>query len=114
MTEEKIYLENELNLSKMAEKLGVSVHDTSFLINQTQGHNFYTYVNSFRIEAAKKLLRSSQIKELNILGIAFASGFNSKTTFNTTFKKITGLSPSQYTKQAIFEQKDVRLDKSEQ
>jgi AraC-like DNA-binding protein len=51
------------------------------------------------VEEAKKLLASAKLEELNILGIAFESGFNSKTTFNTTFKKIVGISPSQYSKE---------------
>jgi AraC-like DNA-binding protein len=51
------------------------------------------------VEEAKKLLVSKKMEELNILGIAFASGFNSKTTFNTTFKRMVGISPSQYSKE---------------
>lgn len=95
---EKLYLDNELNLPAVADKLGISIHDTSFLINETTGQNFYNFINGYRIEEAKKLLSSSKISELNILGIAFAAGFNSKTTFNTTFKKMVGLSPKEYSK----------------
>ena len=60
---------------------------------------FYNFINKYRVEEAKKLLASTKMDEFNILGIAFASGFNSKTTFNTTFKKIVGISPSQYSKE---------------
>lgn len=99
MESDKLFLDNDLNLPTVAEKLGITIHEASFLINETTKDNFYNFINKYRIEEAKKLLSSSKIDELNILGIAFASGFNSKTTFNTTFKKIVGVSPSQYSKE---------------
>jgi AraC-like DNA-binding protein len=98
MKDDKIFLDNEINLTTVAEKLGISIHDTSFLINEVTGSNFYNFINKFRVEEAKKLLTSGQMDKLNMLGIAFESGFNSKTTFNTTFKKIVGISPSEYAK----------------
>ncbi len=99
MEKEKMYLDNDLNLPTIAEKLGISIHEASFLINETAGDNFYNYINKYRVEEAKRLLASTKMEQLNILGIAFASGFNSKTTFNTTFKKIVGISPSQFSKE---------------
>ncbi|MBC8644955.1 AraC family transcriptional regulator [Flavobacterium lindanitolerans] len=101
MTDEKIFLDNELSLPILADKLKISIHDTSYLINEVTGNNFYNYINSKRVEEAKRLLLSDKSEGLNMLGIAFASGFNSKTTFNTAFKKWAGLSPSQYQKQNI-------------
>jgi AraC-like DNA-binding protein len=98
MEKDKLFLDNDLNLPAVAEKLGISIHEASFLINETAKDNFYNYINKYRVEEAKKLLASAKMEELNILGIAFASGFNSKTTFNTTFKRIVGISPSQYSK----------------
>jgi AraC-like DNA-binding protein len=99
MEKEKMYLDNDLSLPAVAEKLSISIHEASFLINETAGDNFYNYINKFRVEEAKRLLASAKMEQLNILGIAFASGFNSKTTFNTTFKRIVGVSPSQYSKE---------------
>jgi AraC-like DNA-binding protein len=98
MERDKLFLDNDLNLPTVAERLGISIHETSFLINETTKDNFYNFINRYRVEEAKKLLASAKMEELNILGIAFASGFNSKTTFNTTFKRIVGISPSQYSK----------------
>ncbi len=99
MENDKFFLTNDLNLAAVAEKLGVSIHETSFLINETTKDNFYNFINKYRVDEAKKLLASTKMDELNIVGIAFASGFSSKTTFNTTFKKMVGISPSQYSKQ---------------
>lgn len=96
---ERLFLDNELTLPVVAAKLGITIHDASYLINQATGSNFYHFVNKYRVEEAKKLLASPTAGELNMLGIAFAAGFNSKTTFNTAFKKWTGLSPSAYLKQ---------------
>lgn len=113
MAAEKIYLENELSLPMLAEKLGVSLHDASYLINKIAGENFYNFINRYRVEEAKRLLNSDQAKKLNMLGIAFESGFNSKTAFNTAFKKWVGITPSEYAKQQHNLTKDVRLDNSE-
>jgi AraC-like DNA-binding protein len=99
MEKDKLFLDNDLNLPMVAEKLGIGIHEASFLINETTHDNFYNFINRYRVEEAKKLLASAKVEELNILGIAFASGFNSKTTFNTTFKKVVGVSPSQYSKE---------------
>ena len=95
---EKIYLENDLSLPKLAEKLAATSNETSFLINEMYQDNFYNFINKYRIEEAKTLLLSDRYSQLNILGIAFESGFNSKTTFNTTFKKYIGLSPTAFVK----------------
>jgi AraC-like DNA-binding protein len=99
MEKDKLFLDNDLNLPIVAEKLGISIHEASFLINETAKDNFYNFINKYRVEEAKRLLASAKMEQLNILGIAFSSGFNSKTTFNTTFKKIVGISPSQYSKE---------------
>jgi AraC-like DNA-binding protein len=99
MEHDKLFLDNDLNLPAVAEKLGINIHEASFLINETAKDNFYNFVNKYRVEEAKRLLASAKMEQLNILGIAFASGFNSKTTFNTTFKRVVGISPSQYSKE---------------
>jgi AraC-like DNA-binding protein len=99
MENDKLFLNNDLNLPTVAEKLDISIHEASFLINEAAKDNFYNFINKYRVEEAKKLLASSKMEDLNIVGIAFASGFNSKTTFNTTFKKMVGISPSQYSKE---------------
>jgi AraC-like DNA-binding protein len=93
---EKIYLENDLSLPRLAKRLGASCNETSFVINELYQDNFYNFINKYRIEEAKKILLSDKYTQLNILGIAFESGFNSKTTFNTTFKKHTGMSPTAF------------------
>ncbi|MEF9477974.1 helix-turn-helix domain-containing protein [Chryseobacterium sp. 1B4] len=94
---QKPYLDSELNLIRLAEMLSVSTHHLSYVINTGFGKNFFQYVNEYRIDHAKKLLKEPDSK-LSILGIAYESGFNSKTSFNTTFKKVTGQTPSEFKK----------------
>ncbi|AZA98944.1 AraC family transcriptional regulator [Chryseobacterium joostei] len=97
MNTQKPYLDSELNLIKLAEMLSVSTHHLSYVINTGFGKNFFQYINEFRVEYAKKLLKETDSK-LSILGVAYESGFNSKTSFNTTFKKLTGQTPSEFKK----------------
>ena len=92
------YLDNELNLIKLAELLSLSPHQLSYVINNGFNENFFQYVNKYRVERAKELLTANKFDNFNILGIAFESGFNSKTAFNNTFKKLTGLTPSEFKK----------------
>lgn len=94
---QKPYLDSELNLIRLAEMLSVSTHHLSYAINTGFEKNFFQYVNEFRVDYAKKLLKEPNSK-LSILGIAYESGFNSKTSFNTTFKKLTGQTPSEFKK----------------
>lgn len=100
MATKKLYLDNELSLPQLAEIMELSVHDLSYLLNERIGTNFYQFVNMYRVEEAKQIMLSDKYRHLNILGIAYSAGFNSKTTFNTMFKKQTGLSPSQFIQQA--------------
>lgn len=104
MQQEKVYLDNELNLLQLAQKMEITSHELSYLINEGFEANFFQFVNTYRVEEAKKLLASEKSQQLNMLGIAYQAGFNSKTTFNTTFKKLTGQSPSDYL-QALGESK---------
>ena len=62
--------------------------------------NFYNFINEFRIEAAKEILQDPSSKGKNILQIAYEVGFNSKSAFNTYFKRLTGKTPSAYRKEA--------------
>lgn len=96
MDQQKPYLDSELNLIKLAELMNLSTHQLSFLINTGMGSNFFNFINSYRVNKAKELLVCPEHAHLNMLVIGFQSGFNSKTSFNTTFKKFTGLTPTDY------------------
>ncbi len=93
MAEEKIYLQEDLNLSHLAKELGIRIDQLSFLINNRMGKPFSHYLNDFRIEEAKRLLERG---DTNILRIAYTVGFQSKSAFNSAFKKNTQNTPSEY------------------
>jgi AraC-like DNA-binding protein len=96
MAESKPYLNSELKLSELAGRINISPQNLSQVINTAFSQNFYDYINSYRVEQAKKLLLNSGYDNKTILSIAFDVGFNSKATFNRVFKKLTGLTPSEY------------------
>ncbi len=101
MKAEKPYLDSELTVKRLATGLSVSHRELSQVINESAGMHFYDFVNRYRVEAAKRMLQESILKdEMSILGIAYEVGFNSKSSFNTAFKKATGITPSQYRKAA--------------
>lgn len=92
---EKVYTDPLISLERLAKGIKMPEKLLSQVINQSSGNNFNDFINSFRIEYAIELMKNSDMK---ILEIAYESGFNSKTTFNTSFKKNTGLTPSEYKK----------------
>lgn len=100
METQKPYLDPELNLPKLASLLNVSTHFLSRVINKGLNENFFLFINRYRVEESKKLLIDSNKQHYNILQIAFDSGFSSKSTFNSVFKKTTGFSPSEFQKQS--------------
>ncbi len=97
MSREQLYKENDLKLEMLAEKLKSNRHFVSQVINQFYKTNFFDFINVNRIEEAKRLL-VSESHEMNIIEIAYTVGYNNKGTFNTVFKRITGVTPSDYRK----------------
>lgn len=100
METQKPFLDCELSLVKLASMMNVSTHILSYIINNGFDENFYQFINRYRIEEAKKQILNPQMNHLSLLGIGFEVGFNSKTVFNTTFKKYTGFTPSEFKKSA--------------
>jgi AraC-like DNA-binding protein len=96
MQSEKLYLNPELTLTILADKLSIPVKHLSQIINEHFGQNFNDFVNSYRIRAAISKLSDAKTREDKLLKIAFESGFNSKSVFNAAFKKNTGFSPSEF------------------
>jgi AraC-like DNA-binding protein len=99
MTVRKLYLDPEISLDTLARNIGCGRHHLSQVINEKEGASFYDYVNRFRIEEAAMHLSDPDHNQ-KIATIAFASGFNSLSSFNDVFKKTTGMTPSDYRKHA--------------
>jgi AraC-like DNA-binding protein len=93
---EKVYLNPEINLNKLAELAGSNSSYISRIINDRYGMNFNSLINDYRIKEARKLLSEPSYNHLTIEGIAREVGFKSIPSFNNAFKKFTGLSPSYF------------------
>jgi AraC-like DNA-binding protein len=96
MKEEKPYLNKNLSLKLLADKLNSSTHIVSYVLNTHYNVNFYNYINNFRFDYCKALLKNPKKQHLSIEGMALEGGFGSKSTFNTLFKKQSGMTPTQY------------------
>lgn len=97
-SEHQPYLDPNLNLVRLAQKLGMRREELSETINKGFDSKFNDFINHHRVEAFKEKVAQGQHQRLSILGVAFDCGFNSKATFNRSFKKIMGISPSEYLK----------------
>ncbi|MFA5325921.1 MAG: AraC family transcriptional regulator [Bacteroidales bacterium] len=100
MQNQKPYLDSELNLIKLSQILNITPHQLSYLLNYGFNENFFHFINKYRVEMAKAMLKTKKLNKYSILGIAYESGFNSKTSFNTTFKKMTNQTPSEFKKKS--------------
>lgn len=98
MISKRLFTNQELKLKDLAEQLNTSERNLSQIVNTYKNQNFSDYINSYRIDYARKLLADDSLQDKTILWILFEAGFNSKTTFNTTFKKVAGCTPAEYRK----------------
>lgn len=110
METEEPFLDPDLRLAGLAEQLSSTTHHLSQVINEQLNKSFSDFINAYRVEAAQKMLADQKNKEVYIINIAYASGFNNKTSFNKAFKEMTGCSPSEYRKKRMAkrEQKEER------
>ncbi len=100
MIDEKSFKDLDLTLTLLAKRLNVHPNHLSQVINTYEQKNFYDYINWLRVEEFKNLVLRPENQQYTLLSLAHECGFNSKTTFNRNFKKVTGLSPSEYLSQA--------------
>jgi AraC-like DNA-binding protein len=96
MEQDRLYQETELTLQQLAAKLNVPAYQVSVTLNEGMNKSFYELVNGYRVQEAKRLLLDANNRNYTILSVGFEAGFNSKTTFNTVFKKFTGLTPTEF------------------
>ncbi|MEO1547771.1 MAG: helix-turn-helix domain-containing protein [Bacteroidota bacterium] len=98
---EKAFLNPSLTLSQVSKHLEISTKDLSQAINQTEKLNYSQFIAQYRVAEAKKLLTSSKHKDFTIAAIAYDCGFNSISSFNTTFKKVAKITPLEFQKTAL-------------
>lgn len=97
MEVQHLYLNPDLNINLLANEIGTSSHFLSQVINQFHQKKFTDFINTYRVKAAQNMIEKDQWLKLEVIG--YECGFNTKTTFNTAFKKWTGCTPGEYRKQ---------------
>jgi AraC-like DNA-binding protein len=106
MKVDQLYLEPDLSLPQLAERMDCSVNHLSQAINAGFGASFYDYVNGYRVRQAADILCTGDTRSNAILDVAWAVGFNSISTFYAAFKKITGQTPAQHRREKLADSND--------
>lgn len=99
MEREKPFLDPMVSLTKLAKKISISPHHLSQILNSCFNHNFFDFINSYRIRESQKILSEQNSSNKTVLEILYETGFNSKSVFNIAFKKHTGMTPTQFRNQ---------------
>jgi len=98
MVEKKPFLNPSLTIQDLSDGMEVPTRELSLLINHKLAQHFFDFINSYRIESAMEILDDAAKSKITILEILYSVGFNSKSSFNTAFKKHTGITPTEYRK----------------
>jgi len=101
MTDDKLFLNPNLNLNILSEHTSIPQKTISFILNQNLNKSFSEFVNEYRIEAFKEKILQPETDNLTIAGIAVECGFSSQATFQRIFKQSTGVSPSEFRRSAL-------------
>ena len=96
MNEKEVFTNKNLRLSHLASLLNTTDRELSLYIHESLGVSFTEYINRLRVEKVKRLIHEGEQEKYTLLGIAEKAGFSSKSSFNEVFKKVTGLTPTQY------------------
>lgn len=101
MVDNEPYLDASLTLYNLSKKINIPDRELSILINRDLDQHFFDFVNGYRIRKSMEILRDPNKSEFTVLEILYDVGFNSKSSFNTAFKKYTGLTPTQFRKKSL-------------
>lgn len=104
MKDKEPFLDPDLTIQKLASQIGCSQKEVSILINHHIGKHFFDFINEYRIRKAMSILENPLKKNLTVLEILYQVGFNSKSSFNTAFKKYSTLTPIEYRKRSLSSQ----------
>ncbi|WP_323813226.1 helix-turn-helix domain-containing protein [Cellvibrio sp. NN19] len=99
MEEQKLFLKQNLNIEEFSKRINLPVKEVSAVINKHYGTNFFEFMNSYRVEEAKRLLGDSQHADMTVMDVLLHAGFNSKSAFHRFFNRLVGMSPTEYRKQ---------------
>ena len=96
MEHDKLYLDPDLNVARVAAHTGISAKTLSAILNQYEQQSFNDFVNAYRVQEVQALLLLPENRHLTLSGVALEAGFNSQATFQRAFKGFTGMTPKEY------------------
>jgi len=99
MEVQKLFLKQNLNIDEFSKRINLPVKEVSAVINKHYGTNFFEFMNSYRVEEAKRLLGDAQHTDMTVMDVLLHAGFNSKSAFHRFFNRLVGMSPTEYRKQ---------------
>ncbi|MEX0812045.1 MAG: AraC family transcriptional regulator [Chitinophagales bacterium] len=114
MESDRPYMNPMLTLQDLAEQTNIPKHQLTILFNSHMGLNFFEFVNQYRLDEVKKRLLNPKYAHYTIMAIAYDCGFNSKSTFNTLFKEVTGKTPTQWRKDSNDENEKKKSEENDQ
>lgn len=103
MESQKLFLKQNLNIEEFSRRVDLPVKEVSAVINKHYGTNFFEFMNSYRVEEAKRLLIDADHADMTILDILLKAGFNSKSAFHRFFNRLVGISPTEFRKRGVLE-----------
>ena len=98
MEVKKYFLKQNLNIEEFSKRIDLPVKDVSAVINKHYGTNFFEFMNSYRVEEAKRLLSDPAHADMTVMDVLLQAGFNSKSAFHRFFNRLVGMSPTEYRK----------------
>ncbi len=104
---QKLFLKQNLNIDEFSKRINLPVKEVSAVINKHYGTNFFEFMNSYRVEEAKRLLSDNQHADMTVMDVLLHAGFNSKSAFHRFFNRLVGMSPTEYRKQNM--NKEVKI-----
>ncbi len=106
MEKEKPYLNGELSINDLTQRLNIPRHYLTQILNEKLGKNFYTFVNEYRVREVLRMMEDPDYDRYTLLALGFEAGFNAKSSFNTVFKNHTGMTPSEYRRRVLLEREE--------
>lgn len=107
MEVQKLFLKQNLNIDEFSKRINLPVKEVSAVINKHYGTNFFEFMNSYRVEEAKRLLGDSQHADMTVMDVLLHAGFNSKSAFHRFFNRLVGMSPTEFRKQKLHPEKAI-------
>ncbi|WP_039912297.1 helix-turn-helix domain-containing protein [Cellvibrio mixtus] len=98
---QKLFLKQNLNIDEFSKRINLPVKEVSAVINKHYGTNFFEFMNSYRVEEAKRLLSDIQHVDMTVMDVLLHAGFNSKSAFHRFFNRLVGMSPTEFRKQNL-------------